>query len=59
MRTLAGAELVEVVTRKMQLTPEQGVSMAIAILMGPAGKETPPSFSGRQRKSICFRGPGE
>ena len=37
-RTLAGAELVEVVTGEMQLTLEQVASMAIPILVGPAGK---------------------
>ena len=40
-RTLASAELVEVVAREMQLTPEQVTSMAssIPILVGPAEKE--------------------
>ena len=54
-RTVAGAELVEVVTREMQLTPAQVASMAIPLLTrGPqhctSRRLTPPGFSGRQRE---------
>ena len=54
-RTLSGAELVEAITREMQLTPEQVPSMAIPILVGPTVKEPLPSCSWRQREPITVR----